>query len=259
MNHKLIFKTALLAGEIMLRNGAETYRVEDTINRILRTTNYNVTDSFVTPTGIFATLDDSSIEMITMVRRVEYRTIHLHKVALTNNVSRLYVEGKIDIEEAYNRLLSIKDEPPYGIALMLVAYGLTAGFFTIVFGGNIRDFLVSTIIGFLIGLLQHHLLKKHVSKFLIDIFGGAIIAILAVVFTIYVPLGNHLGYIIVGSIMPLVPGLAITNAIRDTIQGDLVSGISRGVEAFFVAISIAVGVGTVLKLYYIYSGGGILL
>ncbi len=61
--------------------------------------------------------------------------------------------------------------------------------------------------------------------------------------------------IIIGSIMPLVPGVAFTNAIRDTIEGNLVSGVSRAVEALIVAASIATGVGVILKLYYTIHGG----
>ena len=52
--------------------------------------------------------------------------------------------------------------------------------------------------------------------------------------TSILPLGQHLDPIIIGSIMPLVPGVAITNAIRDTIQGDLVAGNSRATEAFLI-------------------------
>ena len=54
--------------------------------------------------------------------------------------------------------------------------------------------------------------------------------------------------------MLFVPGLAITNAIRDTIAGDLVSGLTRAAEAFFVAISIAVGTGIVLSLWIALGG-----
>ena len=80
---------------------------------------------------------------------------------------------------------------------------------------------------------------------------AAILAIIAVHFK----LGFHVDKIIIGSIMLLVPGLAITNAIRDTIAGDLLAGISRAVEAFLIAIAIAIGSGIVLRLCFVYYGG----
>lgn len=108
-----------MAGEIMLQNGAETYRVEDTINRILLTSKLSVVESFATPTGLFVTLDDSTIDSMTMVRRVVQRTIHMGKVEKVNSVSRDYVSGKISIEEAHQRLLEIKKLPPYSNTIQI--------------------------------------------------------------------------------------------------------------------------------------------
>ena len=78
--------------------------------------------------------------------------------------------------------------------------------------------------------------------------GGFLVGFLALLLTSIIPSTNF-DNIIIGSIMPMVPGVAITNAIRDTIEGNLLSGISRGVEAFFVAISIATGVAIALKVW----------
>ena len=54
--------------------------------------------------------------------------------------------------------------------------------------------------------------------------------------------------LIISVIMLLVPGLAITTAIRDTVSGDLVSGLARTAEALFVAVAIALGSGLMFTL-----------
>ncbi|MCT4542854.1 MAG: threonine/serine exporter family protein [Vallitalea sp.] len=257
MNYKLIFKFAMLAGEIMLRNGAETYRVEDTINRILQTTNFQVIESFVTPTGIFATLDDPSITMITFVKRVNKRTIHLSKVELINDISRKYCANKLTIDESYEQLLEVQKKPSYPNWIMIIAYGLAAGFFTLVFNGDIYDCIVSTIIGSILGILDIIFKKLNIYKFFYDIVGGVIIALIAIIFTKAFNFGTNIDNIIIGSIMPLVPGVAFTNAIRDTIEGNLLSGVSRAVEALIIAASIATGVGVMLKFYMLYGGNAI--
>lgn len=251
MDFRLIFKTALLAGEIMLRNGAETYRVEDTINRILKTTKFTVIESYVTPTGLFATLDDPSIDSITMVRRVGQRTIHMGKVEKVNNVSREYVSGQITVYEAYARLLVIKDLEPYSRFIHILCYGIIAACFTVVFGGTPRDFITSLIIGLFLGVLHKWMESRQISKFINDIISSGIVGLLSISFTQYLPIGTDIDTIIIGCIMPLVPGLAITNAIRDTLEGDLVSGLARALEAFIIAISIAVGIAISLSLFYI--------
>lgn len=252
MNHKQLFDYAMTTGEVMLRNGAETSRVEDTISRILKTSNFKIVESFVTPTGIFATLDDSSIEMITVVKRVSKREIHLYRVALANDLSRKFCNGEIELEDAISQLESIKKELPYPDILMIIAKGLAAGSFSLVFGGNIYDMMAALIIGIALSLIQIFLRKFDTSKFFEDILGGALIGGLAILLYYYIHLGSNFDIIVIGGIMPLVPGVAITNAIRDTIQGDFLSGVSRTADAFIVAMSVAVGVGSVLKLYTYY-------
>lgn len=258
MNYKLLFKFAMLSGEIMLRSGAETYRVEDTINRILETSSFSDIESFVTPTGIFATLDDPSITMITYVKRVSKRTIHLSKVELVNDISRKYCMNQLSIEDAYTELVQVQNKPTYPYWVMILAIGLAAGFFTVVFSGNIYDFIVSTLIGFTLGLIEILFNRLNISKFFYDIVGGSVIALIAIIFTKFIPFGTNFDLIIIGSIMPLVPGVSFTNAVRDTIEGNLLAGISRAVDALIVAASIATGVGVMLKLFYVIYGGQVI-
>jgi len=254
MDYKKLFNYAMLTGEIMLRSGAETSRVEDTINRILRTSQFSTVESFVTPTGIFATLDDPSIDMISFVKRVHKREVHLHRVAQANDLSRRFCSGEIELDEALEVIQVIKKERPYPKRVLIMAKGIGAAAFTIVFGGNFGDMFVTLIIGIVFAMVQVLLRRIETSKFLEDIVCGAIIAILAIISCYYLKVGKHFDIIVIGSIMPLVPGVAITNAIREIIQGDFISGISRAADAFIVAASIAIGVGSVLKLFFMVGG-----
>lgn len=85
--------------------------------------------------------------------------------------------------------------------------------------------------------------------FFINNFIGAFLASLFSYIFVKLGIGQNLDKIIIGSIMYLVPGVAITNAIRDTMSGDFISGSSRGIEAIFSALAIALGVGVILNLY----------
>lgn len=255
MDPKKLMNVALLAGEIMLRNGAETYRVEDTINRILKTSHYEVVESFVLPTGLFATLDDPSINLLTKISRIRHRTIHLHKVALANAISRKYCNDEITLDEAHSQLLLVMKEPEYPVPIMVLAIGFASFSFALVFGYHLVDACIALVVGCLFALMQNFFRKQEVSKFFIDIAGGLLIASFTIfvykVFQIQRPVDG----VIIASIMPLVPGVAITNAIRDSIQGDLVSGAARLLDAFLIAASIAVGVGIVLSVYTTFLGG----
>ncbi len=110
--------------------------------------------------------------------------------------------------------------------------------------GTIGDSISAFITGILLGLFMSFLSRKNVPYFLRSLFGGAYTAIFAILFYIS-GLGNQYSLIIVGSIMTLLPGVTLTNAIRDVI-----SGTSKIMEAFLIATSIAGGVGIILTFYH---------
>lgn len=246
MNDKRLLKFAVETGESMLRNGAETSRVEDTIDRILRTSNCTISEAFVTPTGIFVTLDNDTIDTLTVIKRVRKREINLGKVAKANNISRNFCDQKLTLEAAMYQIQQLDAEPSYDHYLRVSAYALVAAFFTFVFGGSLPDFNIALIAGLCIGLLDISLQKIKISKFFLDIIGGVIAAFVPYLFYYVFHYGDHFDIMVISSIMPLVPGVAITNAIRDTLFGDFISGIARATDAFIVAASIATGAGIVL-------------
>lgn len=250
MNYKLLLNFALLTGEVMLENGAETSRVEDTISRILLTSGCQTAEAFVTPTGIFATLDHQDIDLLSIVRRVKRRRINLNRIALANDVSREFCAQLIPLEAAMYQIQLIKQEPEYHSGIRVMSIGFASSFFCSMLGGSLTDFIVCMITTVLFGLLERALSLLELSKFFIDLLGGIICALIPYIFFYKLGYGSHFDLIVISSIMPMVPGVAITNAIRDTLHGDLLSGVARGMDAFIIAASIATGVGVTLSILF---------
>ncbi|MEG0551950.1 MAG: threonine/serine exporter family protein, partial [Carnobacterium sp.] len=108
MDYKTLMDVAILAGEIMLESNAETYRVEDTMNHILQTSNFETTEALAIATGLVATLDDPSIDdPITIVKRINSIATNLSNIAEVNTISRQLTSGKLAIPEAYAALQNI--------------------------------------------------------------------------------------------------------------------------------------------------------
>lgn len=242
-----LLKVSTLAGKIMLESGAETYRVEETISRICLAFGAHTVDSFVIPTGIIVTVTYYD-EVSTLVQRITSRGIDLHKVDLINDLSRKIQTEAMDISDFNNELLSISTEGRYSRLVTLLWSSITAGCFSIMFGGNFNDFFSACLIGAAIKIVVIICEKLNINEFFTNCLSGGLCALLAILF-IKLNLSNNLDKTIIGSIMLLVPGLTITNAIRDTIAGDFLSGITKASEAFLVAVSIAVGTGAVLSAF----------
>ena len=254
MNTNNIIHLAADAGKIILENGGETYRVEETIIRICNAYGLIHSDSFVTPTGIIISASDSKGQIISLVKRIKVRTIDLEKISKVNDLSRNIKSNNLSVDFVQKELAIISAAPRYSVKVTLFFSGIAAAFFTLLFGGNIHDFIVSFFIGIIIKSISISLSNIELNEFFINVLGGAVAALLALL-AVNIQIAFNVDKIIIGSIMLLVPGLAITNAIRDTIAGDLVAGISRGLEAFLIAVAIAVGSGVTIKLWFSYFGG----
>jgi len=136
---------------------------------------------------------------------------------------------------------------------MIFCSALGAASFTFLFKGTINDFLCAFFIGFLIKITTLFSKKIQLNDFFINIIGGSIGALFGYSLKA-LGLGDNMDTIIISSIMLLVPGMIVTNAIRDIIAGDLVSGTSRLMEAFFIAVAIAAGTGLTFKLIFLFGG-----
>ncbi|HEY2491640.1 MAG TPA: threonine/serine exporter family protein [Paenibacillus sp.] len=241
-----IINVCLLVGKIMLQSGAETYRVEDTMNRIASSLGLPHSHSYVTPTGIVFQADGT--ESARLIRIVE-RTTDLQKVVTANGISRQLTSGQISVQTAHEMLMQVDVEThAFPIWVQIIAASIASGCFAIMFQGGWRDFGPAILcggLGYSTLIYLHRLVKV---KFFAELMGSFLIGIFSLLL-VNIGFGQALDKIIIGSVMPLVPGLLITNAVRDLMAGHLVSGLSRGAEAFLTAFAIGTGIAVVLTIF----------
>ncbi len=249
-NYEKILKLAVRTGELMLKCGAETYRVEDTISRMLNHHNFYDVDTFVVPTGIMVTIEEQNFNLTTKISRIKARSNRLDKIEALNQLSRDYVADKITIDEAYSRLKQIDQMKGYSPTSVIIIIGISCGFFSIMFGGGFLEFIVSILIGIPVGLLQYRLGLKKITNFFILFVCAAFLGLLVMIFETLNP-KILIEPITIGCIMPLLPGLSFTNAVRDAISDELLSGISRGLEAILSAVALAAGIGISFSFIYL--------
>ncbi len=253
MDMNKLLHVSTYAGRIMLESGAETYRVEETICRICYSFGVDEADSFVTPTGIMVSICHDN-KTYSLINRVKSRSVDLNKIDKINELSRTLQSEPMDLSHILKLLKEIDNGERYSIPLTLAFSALAAGTFSILFGGGFNDLLAATFIGLIIKIVTIKFQKLSINEFFINCIGGATAASLTLLLVI---LGFKIDKTIIGAIMLLVPGLAITNAIRDTIAGDFLAGLTKAAEAFLIAISIAVGSGAILSFWINTLGGNI--
>lgn len=248
---------ASLAGDILLASGAEIFRVEETIFRIAKAYGVESSDAFVLSSGIFLTAGSEKEEDFARVRHIPLSAARLDKVTAVNQLSREIVEGKHTPAEARERLLEIQKMPPKPRVHQVAASGIGSACFCFLFGGDLVDSLAAFAAGIVLYLYLLYLVKGRLSKIAANLSGGALVTMFGIVLY-QCGIGHHLGEMIIGSIIPLVPGVAFTTAIRDIADEDYIAGAVRMLDALLVTFCIAMGVGLVIMAWHHFAGGPLL-
>ena len=215
----------------MLQSGGETYRVEETVSRICQSFDVDEVEVFASPTAVMISISFNG-EIHSIVKRINSRGIDLNMVHNINSLSREIYQHRPSIDVCEEKLKDICRSNSYSLIKNLFFAGVSTSTFTILFNGGIREFLCA---------------------FFINIICGGLVAISSIV-CLHFGIIKDLDKLIAGSIMLLVPGLALTNSIRDLLEGQLVSGLTRAAEAFFVGLSAAIGTGSILHIYLRLGG-----
>ncbi len=252
-----VLDLALMAGHILLENGAEIYRVEETIDRICGYYGVNSENAFVLSNGIFLTAGSARESFFAKVQHIPVSGTHLNKVAAVNQLSREIVEGRHTIQDAYRILEEIRTMPGKKRWMQTLASGVGSAAFCIFFGGTFGDSLAAFAAGICLYLYVLWLSVPHLSKIVGNIGGGALVTVVCCLLYL-MGVGENLNFMMIGTIMPLVPGVAFMNSIRDVADGDYISGSVRMLDALLVFFCIAIGVGIGFSLISLVPGSGTL-
>lgn len=241
-----LMEIALKAGEIMLTSGAEIYRVEETIIRIC--SSYHVhCESFVLPTGIFISIRNEEGCMHTAFKRIRQRTVDLSKIDRVNTFSRSLKNYQLNSEAAAEQLADIESGKKYSLLVRLAATAVASFVFTMLFRGSYYDGITAAMIGLLVNFMKEGLSKKGFFQFFELFSAGLAAGFLSIAAVRLFPTLN-MYKIIIGSVMLFLPGVAITNGIKDAFYGDLVASFTRLGEAFLIAVAVAAGVGISISI-----------
>jgi len=252
-----VLTLAVEIGDLLLRNGAEVYRVEDTVMHILTAYDISNCDVYVLSNGIFASANENTDDACSMIRHVPLGSVHLGRIAALNQLSRELCAKECNIEDAWERLNTCKTIPVASNIYQIFFCGLGSGCFAYLFGGTGLDGVIAFIIGAILQIFLIWFKKQSLSKFITNILGSSLVTTLSLmILTMGIPVLYD--KVIIGAIMPLVPGIALTTSIRDLFNGDYVSGTIHLMDALLTAFCIAVGVGAIITIYQ-YIPGGIVL
>lgn len=240
MEYHILMKLASELGTRLAVAGAETYRVEESIVRVLAA--YGL-DSRVysVPGSLFITIMVPGQLPITQLCRMKNIGTDLDAVEKYNSLSRAICEKKPDPKVALRWLEETeKAKRVYPFPKVLFGHVLVAGGLCVFYGGAIPDVICAALCGLFLGLFGRFLGKFNSNAFFQHIASGFAMALLAYILA-DAGMARNIDTSVIGTLMLLVPGLLFTNALRDIIFGDINSGVNRIVTAILIAAAVALG------------------
>lgn len=234
-------------GRLMLENGAETYRVEDTVYRVAVNYGMQSVSVFSVPAALIITVQDQTGREYTRLHRVTELKSNLGIVSEANTLSRRIAAQELSPHEAMIEIDKLeRKEPAYTPFQEILVAGLVCAFFTIIFLGNFQDFIAAGILGAVGYAIYLFSLKVINIRFFSELAASFSIAWLAILLRFF-GIGDDINIVILSSVMMLVPGKAITNGIRDLMASHFISGVSVLADALLTAGAIGLGVASVFS------------
>ena len=240
MEYSKLLDLASDLGYELAMSGAETFRVEESISRILQAYDIDA-EVFVIPNCMHISIEPVIGRPLTRMRRIGVHGNDLDAVEKFSSLSRRICAQRPAPEIAAKWLEETRQQRrSYGFAMYMIGHFLGSFGFALLFGGSLADALCSGVCGLLVGIINR----------LIDNWGGnQFFRIIAAAFPMALlaygmdalHLSTNTDCVIIGALMLLVPGLLFTNAMRDIIFGDTNSGINRIVQVLLIAVAIALG------------------
>lgn len=253
MDYSKLLQAILDIAEEMLVCGAEVERVEDSIERMCDAYGCTRTNAFIITSNIQVTFEAPDGNIITQIRRIVRNDVNFDRLDYLNNLSRYICAEKPSLPELLEKYDEVMNRKQLPIWVDYLGAVLVSSGFTVFFGGNTVDGAYAAILGIVITFVTKFL-SKHEKNAMALVFIASITAGFTAVFSSAIGIDIHIDKVMIGGIMLLIPGIAMTNSVRDMLTGDIGTGLLRLANSLLLAAAIACG----FALPLILTGGGAL-
>ena len=254
MDYELLLDKSLQIGHDLLVNGAEISRVDDTLAHIYKAYGIKEINIFTITCSIVVTIKTPENKIYTQSIRVFKSTTNLDRVERLNALSRYICKNKPSLEYVSKQIDKIRKRPMYNDRIICLTYGMIAFTLAIYFSGTFADAIVAGLIGIVLKIALNFVSKIDNNAPVINVLVSFIAGILAV-FAVKFNFGQNLDIIVISNIMLLIPGVALTNALRDMIKGDTMSGTNRLIETILIAAAVSFGFVMINMIIQVLAAG----
>ncbi|MDD9196400.1 threonine/serine exporter family protein [Aliivibrio sp. S3MY1] len=238
------------AGQMLLQHGAESSLVSDVSRRL---------GIAVGADDVEISLSASSLVITTMInehcmttaRRAPDSGINMRAVTEIQRICIMSEKGLLDCHEASVKLDAISPER-YNRWLVIIMIGLSCASFSRLAGGDWPVFMMTFLASSLGMMVRQEIGHRHFNPLLnfgITAFVTTLISSQAVIYNI----GNTPFLAMASSVLMLVPGFPLINAVADMVKGYVNMGIARWTFATLLTLSTSIGIVGAMNLVGVWG------
>ena len=247
MDYNTLLDMATDLGYELAMSGAETFRVEESISRVLAAYGLEA-EVFAIPNYLIVSILTEDGTPITRMRRIGPHGNDLDAVEKYNGLSRAYCNRRPEPKVGTQWLDVVRGKlVKYPVSIECLGDFIGAGGFSLIFGASWIDAICSGVCGILVGFVSRLFERQNANPFFRTIATSFFMALAAYAMGA-AGIAPNPDAVTIGALMLLVPGLLFTNAMRDIIYGDTNSGINRIVQVMLTALAIALGTAVAWRL-----------
>lgn len=249
MDYDKLLNVSVELGCRLMSSGAEIYRVEESVRRLLQAYGLDSPEVFAIPNCVIVSVTTPQGHPITRMRRIGGHGTDIELLERCNALCRHLCAQRPEVDEAWALVSALEGETPrYPPSRVLLGYGIAPAFFSPLFGGGAADALCAMLAGLAVGLCLLYGGRFLGSNSFFRTAVGSAVASLTSLLLVHLGLGQSVDTVTISALMVLVPGVALTNAMREIMAGDIVSGLCRAAESILTGTAIAIGAALGLAL-----------
>lgn len=229
----------------MHQNGAEIFRTEDSMTRVLAALGATDINVFVINSCMIFSMKTPDGKAVSNMERCLEKSTDLYKIDKLNALCRRICESEMSYDEIISEIDKIDGKKTYPMPIKWLGFMLVSLGFAVIFGGGLWEAVAAAVASLIVYPLIFGMEKVKTGIFFKNIIASALLALIVILFNAFIfPI--QIDKTIIGIFMNLVPGIAITTSMRDIIAGDLIAGKNALTEAIIIALGMAIGAGFTL-------------
>lgn len=239
--HREGVRLVLAVARALHTSGTTAQRLEDLLEELSLKLRLRNPQFFSTPTSIMASFGPEDQQEVHLLRLFPAGP-NIGRLSALDRVVARVLNGQLDATDALAEVNRITGAPPpYGAALTIAAFGLASGGIARFLGGGMAEVAVGALLGVITGLLDAASGRYRSLGRVFEPFAAFVAAFVAASFaSLIAPFAVYTATL--AGIIVLLPGLLLTNAIRELAQRHLASGTARLAGAIVTLLSLVFGV-----------------